>query len=257
MNNINNHLKHLCFNIIYLKLLNNNYIDSFYNINIDSIIISFLLSIIILFVFKYYLSNVKYNELPNKLQIFLELILLFVLNNVKKIIGKKDKYIFIISFVVFTLIFSMNLMGLLPINLIYYLFKNFFKINYFKFVPSSDINITLSISFCVLLYIFIYKIIKKGFLNMLKDIFFYPFNNKFFIFLNFFLEIINIFSKLLSLSLRLFGNIYSGEIIFILLLFLIPWWLQWILVFPWFLLHIFISFLQSFIFMILTIIYFN
>lgn len=116
----------------------------------------------------------------------------------------------------------MNLMGLFPINIINYFLKIFFNIDNFKIVPSSDINITLSISFCVLLYIFIYKIFKKGFMNILEDILFSPFNNKLFIFFNILLEVINIFSKLLSLSLRLFGNIYSGEIIFIILLFISP-----------------------------------
>lgn len=223
MNIVNNHLKHFSFNLLNFKLLNsNNYISSFYNINIDSLLVSFILYLLIFFVFKFFLLKVKYYKLPNKFIIFLELILLFVLNNVKKINGKKDKYIFSLSFLVFNLIFLMNLMGLIPINIINYLFKRLFNIDNFKFVPSSDINITLSISFCVLLYIFIYKIFKKGFLNILKDVLFHPFNNKFFIFFNILLEIINIFSKLLSLSLRLFGNIYSGEIIFIILLFFTP-----------------------------------
>ncbi len=256
-NYIKHHLKHLCFNILNFRLIKNNlyYKNSFLNFNIDSFLVSFLLAVFFLFITKYFLFKVKYNRLPNKIQIFFELIILLILNNVKKIFGKKDKYVFALAFTVFTWIFIMNLMSLIPIDLFPFFLKKFFNINYFINVPTSDINITTSISFCVLLYIFLYKIINNGFLNILKNFFFHPFNNKFYIIFNIILEIINIFSKLLSLSLRLFGNIYSGEIIFILLSFIIPWWLQWLLILPWFLLHIFISFLQSFIFMILTIIY--
>ncbi len=255
-NYIKNHLKHLYFDILNFKLLNNfNNLSSFWFINIDSLISSFLLAILFLFTIKYFICNLKYNKLPNKTQIFFELIIIFILNNVKTIFGKIDKYVFCLAFTVFTWILSMNLLSIIPIDIIPCILKYFLGINHFNIVASSDINITTSMSFCVLIYIFLYKIYNNGFLNLIKKFIFYPFNNKFLIFFNILLETVNIFSKFLSLSLRLFGNMYSGEIIFILLFFIIPWWIQWLLIFPWFLLHIFISFLQSFIFMILTLIY--
>ncbi len=257
-NYIKHHLKHLYFNILSFKLLNdlnNDIKNSFWLINIDSIISSFLLALLFLNIIKYFIYDVKYNKIPSKIQIFFELIIIFVLKNVKNIFGKKDKYVFCLAFTVFTWILIMNLTSLIPIDIIPYLLKFFFNINYFNIVSSSDINITSSISFCALSYIFLYKIFHKGLLNLIKNFLYHPFNNKFLVIFNILLEIINIFSKFLSLSLRLFGNMYSGEIIFILLFFLIPWWLQLFFIFPWFLLHIFISFLQSFVFMILTIVY--
>ncbi len=255
-NYIKHHLSHLYFDILNFKLLDNfNNINSFWFINIDSLIISLILALLFLFITKYFILNVKYNKIPNRIQIFFELVIIFVLNNVKKIFGKKDKYVFSLAFTVFTWILLMNLMSIIPIDIIPYILKFLLNINCFNISVSSDINITTSMSFCVLFYIFLYKIYNNGFLNLLRNFFFHPFNNKFLIIFNILLEIINIFSKFLSLSLRLFGNMYSGEIIFILLFFLTPLWLQWLIVFPWFLLHILISFLQSFIFMILTIVY--
>ncbi len=256
-NYIEHHLKHLCFDILNFKLINNlnDNINSFWLINIDSILSSFILAFLFLNIFNYFIYNIRYNKIPNKIQIFFELIIIFVLNNVKKIFGKKDKYVFCLAFTIFTWLLIINLTSLIPIDIIPFILKLFLNINYFNVVSTSDINITSSFSFCVLFYIFLYKIFNIGILNLIRKIFFHPFNNKYLIILNILLEFINIFSKFLSLSLRLFGNMYSGEIIFILLFFLIPWWLQLFFIFPWFLLHIFISFLQSFIFMILVIVY--
>ncbi len=253
---INHHLRHLQFNIASLRILNFlNIKNNFWMLNIDSMIISFLLGFLFLFTFKLIIFNLKYNYIPNKFQILCEIIILFIYKNIKQIIGKIDKYIFSLCFTIFTWILMMNLMGLIPIDLFPIILKFFFNINYFYLVPSSDINITTSFSFCVLLYIFIYKIYKIGLLNMLYNLFIHPFNSYYFCIFNLLLEFINIFSKFLSLSLRLFANIYSGEIIFILLFFILPWWIKYFFIFPWFILHICISFLQAVIFMILTLIY--
>ncbi len=257
-NYITHHLKHLVINLINFKLLNNinNYSNiKFLTVNVDSFLISIWLAFIFLYIFKYFLSTLKYNQIPNKVQLLFELIIVFVLENVKNIIGKKDKYIFSLAFTVFTWILIMNLMSLIPIDIIPILLNFFINIYSFRVVATSDINVTSSLAFSSLLYVFIYKIFRNGFYNLIYNFLFHPFNNKYCIILNIILEFINICSKFLSLSLRLFGNMYSGEIIFILLSFIIPWWLQWLIIFPWFMLHIFISFLQSFIFMILVIIY--
>ncbi len=256
-NYIKHHLTHLKFDIFNFSILNNlnNYKYSFWILNLDSFLISLLLIIFFLFFFKYSINKIKYKKIPNKIQILLDIIILFVYNNVINIYGKKNKFVFSLSFSVFTLTLIMNLMGLFPIDFLPYIIKNIFNLNYFNYIPSSDINVTLSISLSVLILIFIYKFMKFGFSFIIKDFFLYPFNNKWLILFNILLEIINIFSKILSLSLRLFGNIYSGEIIFILIYFLIPLWLQWLFIIPLMNLHILISFLQSFIFMILTLIY--
>ncbi len=255
-NYIKHHLAHLQFNLIKLKFLNNlNYKYSFWNLNIDSLIISLFIGTIFLFFIKYSVNSLRYNHIPNKLQTLIDILILFIYKNVINIYGKKNKFVFSLSFTVFTWILLMNFMGLLPVDLINNIFYFIFKSNIFSYVPSSDLNITLSMSLSVFLFIIFYKLYKYNYKKIFKEFLFHPFNCKIFIPINILLEIINFFSKILSLSLRLFGNIYSGEIIFLLIYYIVPWWLQFFFIFPLTLLHILISFLQSFIFMILTLIY--
>ena len=81
------------------------------------------------------------------------------------------------------------------------------------------------------------------------------FNHPLFIPVNLILEGVSLLSKPVSLGLRLFGNMYAGELIFILIAGLLPWWSQWLLSLPWAIFHILIITLQAFIFMVLTIVY--
>ncbi len=255
-NYIKHHLTHLQFNLIKFKFLNTLYYKySFWNLNVDSLFMSFFLGLIFLWTIKYTVNSIKYNEIPNKFQTLIDILILFIYKNVVNICGKKDKFIFSLAFTVFTWILFMNIIGIIPVDVLNNIFYFIFNSNIFFPVPSSDLNITLSMSLSVFLSIIFYKLYKYNFKDLLKEILFSPFNYKIFIPLNIFLEIINFFSKILSLSLRLFGNIYSGEIIFLLIYYIIPWWLQFFFIFPLTLLHILISFLQSFIFMILTLIY--
>ncbi len=250
---IKHHLTHLKFNLIKLSFLNklDYYKYSFWNLNVDSLLISFFLGLIFLLFVKYTINSIKYNKSFNKIQTIVDILILFVYKNMINICGKKNKYIFSLTFTVFTWILLMNLFGLLPADLLQYIFN----LNYFSFTPTTDLNITLSMSLSVFLLIILYKLYNYNINNLIKEIIYYPFNCNICIPLNIILEIINFFSKILSLSLRLFGNIYSGEIIFLLVYYIIPWWLQFFFIIPLALLHILISFLQSFIFMILTLIY--
>ncbi len=253
-NYISHHLTHLQFNLKKFKFLNN-YEYSFWNINIDSLLISFCLGFIFLITFKYYLNNIKYNKSLNKFQTLIDIIILFIYKNVINIYIKKDKFVFSLAFTVFTWILSMNLISIIPVDLLNYIFYSFFNFKNFFPSPSSDLNITLSMSICVFLSIIIYKLYKHNFRKLIKEILFFPFNYNLCIPINIILELINFLSRILSLSLRLFGNMYSGEIIFLLIYYIIPWWMQLFFILPLTLLHILISFLQSFIFMILTLIY--
>ncbi len=255
-NYIIHHLTHLRFDLLNFKLLDNlHYKYNFWVINLDSIISSIIIAVFFLFYIKYNLSNVRYNTILSKFQILNELIINFVLTYTKDIFGKINKFVFSLAFSVFSWISLMNLIGLLPIDFVPYIINKLFKVKYFIFVPSSDINITSSMSLSVLMLIFLYKIKNNNFLSILKKFFFHPFNSYLLIPINIILETVNFLSKIMSLSLRLFGNIYSGEIISILLTFFIPWWLQWIIIIPFNILHFIVSFLQSFIFMVLTLIY--
>ncbi|WP_343189458.1 F0F1 ATP synthase subunit A [Buchnera aphidicola] len=255
---INHHLHHLQFNLLNFNFINTNinYKKNFFILNIDSFFFSFFLGFIFLFFF-YKISKNSLNNKINKLQIFIEMIIEFVNNNIKEIFPNnyKNNLIGPLSLTIFIWIFLMNCMDLIPIDLFPLLMKYFFNISNIRIVPSADINITLSMSLSILILIIFYSIKIKTFKGFLKEIFTHPFNYPIFYIFNFFLEIINLFSKPISLGLRLFGNIYSGEMIFILINSFLPWWLQWVLIVPWAIFHILIIVLQAFIFMVLTIVY--
>jgi len=141
-------------------------------------------------------------------------------------------------------------------------------IPYLKVVPTNDLNLTFAMSLSVFFLIIFYSIKVKGFGGFVKELTMQPFNHWVFIPVNFILESVNLLAKPISLSLRLFGNLYAGELIFILLalLSLHMGWppnvlggsmaiLQILLALVWTLFHVIIITLQAFIFMVLTIVY--
>lgn len=224
-----------------------------YTLNLDSLGLTVILGFLFLILFKY-ASKKTTSGVPTKLQCFLEMIFEFVQGTVTSIFKQKSKLIAPLSLTVFMWIFFMNLMDLLPIDLIPELAKSL-GIPYFRVVPSADVNVTLSMAVCIFLLIFLFCFKNIGVLGFLKSITLHPFNHWLFIPVNFLLEGVSLLSKPISLGLRLFGNMYAGEMIFILIALLPLWYVQWTLNVPWALFHILIVTLQAFIFMVLTIVY--
>ncbi|QCI27015.1 F0F1 ATP synthase subunit A [Buchnera aphidicola] len=251
---INHHLHHLQFNLQNFKFIKDNKLNTFWILNFDSLLFSLLLGVIFISFF-YYVTIFLSLKNPSKLQIFIEFIIEFVNNNIKDIHPKKNILIAPLSLTIFVWILLMNTMDLIPIDFIPYFLNIFFSIPYCRIVPSADINVTIAISLVVFILIILYSLKNKGIIGFIKELTMYPFNYYLFYILNFILESITLLSKPMSLALRLFGNMYAGEMIFILIAGFFPWWLQWILSVPWAIFHILIIFLQAFIFMILTIVY--
>jgi F-type H+-transporting ATPase subunit a len=131
---------------------------------------------------------------------------------------------------------------------------------YFKVVPSTDPNITLGMSLSVFALILFYSIREKGIGGFVGELALNPFNpsnpvaKALLIPVNLILELVTFLARPVSLALRLFGNMYAGELIFILIA-LLPFWIQWALSVPWAIFHILVITLQAFIFMMLTIVY--
>ena len=162
----------------------------------------------------------------------------------------------------------MNLMDLIPVDLFPKLFEwtmvTFFGWDahqaYFKIVPTTDPNITLGMSFTVMLLIIGFTIKAKGVGGFIGELTFKPFESdnivlKFLLLpVNLVLETISLLSKPVSLGLRLFGNMYAGEFVFILVAAMMGTW-QFIGAWPWAVFHILVITLQAFIFMVLTIVY--
>lgn len=224
-----------------------------YTLNIDSLGLTVLLGIVFLILFRYAAKRTT-SGVPNKLQCFVEMIFEFVRDTVTSIFKRKSDLIAPLSLTVFMWIFLMNLMDLLPIDLLPSL-ATAIGVPYFRVVPSADVNITLSMATGVFLLIFAFSFKNIGVKGFLKSITLHPFNHPVFIPVNFILEGVSLLSKPVSLGLRLFGNMYAGEMIFILIALIPLWWIQWVLNVPWALFHILIVTLQAFIFMVLTIVY--
>lgn len=251
---IGNHLNHLQLDLCSLKLISPLTSVSFWVLNVDSMFFSFLLGIIFLMLFKYVAKNAT-SGVPGNIQAFIEIIVIFINEIIQDMFHSKNKLIAPLALTIFVWIFLMNLMDFLPIDLLPCIAEHALNIPSLRIVPSSDINITLSMGLGVFVLTLFYSIKTNGLYSFVKMITMQPFKHPIFIPINIILEGVSLISKPVSLSLRLFGNIYSGELIFILISGFLPWWSQWILSVPWAILHILIITIQAFIFMIMTIIY--
>lgn len=223
------------------------------HVNIDSLGLTVILGLIFIALFRYGAKKTR-SGVPTKLQCFVEMIFEFVQGTVTSIFKRKSQLIAPLSLTVFMWVFLMNLMDLLPIDLLPH-WATVNGVPYFRVVPSADVNITLSMACGVFLLIFYFSFTNIGVKGFIKTYTLHPFNHWAFAPVNLILEGVSLLSKPVSLGLRLFGNMYAGEMIFILIALLPLWWIQWVLNVPWALFHILIVTLQAFIFMVLTIVY--
>jgi F-type H+-transporting ATPase subunit a len=152
----------------------------------------------------------------------------------------------------FIWIVLMNTMDLVPVDWLPSL-AGAMGIHFLKVVPTTDPNATFGMSIGIFLLILYYSVKEKGLGGFVGELTLHPFG-KWMLPFNLFLEGVNLLAKPVSLALRLFGNMYAGEMIFILIA-LLPFWIQWSLSLPWAIFHILIVLLQAFIFMTLVIVY--
>ncbi len=225
----------------------------FWTWHIDSLLFSVGLGVLFLFAF-YKIGRKATTGVPGKLQCFVEMLVEFVNDSVKDSFHGRSPVIAPLALTIFVWIFLMNFMDLIPVDFIPHAAKQFLGIPYLKVVPTTDLNITFGLSISVFVLIVFYSIKIKGLSGFAKEMTLQPFNHWAFIPVNLLLETISLIAKPISLSLRLFGNLYAGELIFILIA-LMPWWTQAALSVPWAIFHILVIVLQAFIFMMLTIVY--
>jgi len=225
----------------------------FWAIHLDTMGFSIGLGILFLWLFRMAAKKAS-TDTPSGLQNFVEMMVEFVDNSVKESFHGKSKVIAPLALTIFVWIFLMNLMDLVPVDFIPYIAHNVFGLEYFKVVPTTDINAALGMSLSVFSLIVFYSISIKGMGGFIKELTLQPFNTPIMIPFNFVLEMVGLLAKPVSLALRLFGNLYAGELIFILIA-VLPWFAQWALSVPWAIFHILVITLQAFIFMMLTIVY--
>ncbi len=226
--------------------------EGFWTFNVDTLLVSLVLGSLFLLVFTKVARGFQ-PGMPSKLQCAVEIVFEFVDKQVKETFHGNSKFIAPLALTIFMWVFLMNFMDLLPVDLLPLIMEKTTGAEYFRAVPTADLNLTLGMSFAVLLLIFWYSYKSKGAKGFFKEFLTHPFGPKMFLF-NFILKLIEELAKPISLGLRLFGNMYAGELIFILIA-LLPWSLQWVLGLPWAIFHILVITLQAFIFMMLTIVY--
>ncbi len=226
--------------------------------NLDTFWISAILGALFLFVF-WLASKRATAGVPGKLQNFVEFVMEIVNDTVNGAFHAKSRVIAPLAITIFVWVWLLNAMDFLPVDLLPKLLS-LVGVNYLRVVPTADVNHTLGMSIGVLICIIGFSISAKGAGGWVKELFTAPFHASGPVGMillapaNFLLQMVELLAKPISLSLRLFGNMYAGELIFILIA-LLPWWAQWALGGPWAIFHILIVTLQAFVFMALTVVY--
>lgn len=223
----------------------------FMAIHVDTMAWSLILGALFCFIFGRAAKHVT-TGVPGGLQNFVEMIVDFIDENVKSIFTHKNAMVAPLGLTIFVWVFMMNLMDLIPVDWIPLLAQSM-GIHFMKVVPTTDVNATMGMALGVFVLILYYSLKEKGVGGFLAELAFQPLP-KWAMPFNLFLEMIGLLAKPLSLGLRLFGNMYAGEMVFILIA-LLPFWGQWLLSLPWAIFHILIITLQAFIFMVLTVVY--
>ncbi len=246
-------------------------------IDYDTVFFSVLLAV--LFAGSFYLvarrAAAGTDRVPRGFQSFVEMIVEWVDSQVKDVYHGTNQLIAPLALTIFCWVYLFNFMDLVPVDLLPDIAKSV-GLAHLKVVPSTDLNGVFGLSLTVFVLMIFYSIKVKGPLGFLAELTLHPFSSKnklvqaLFVPVNFLLESVTLIARPVSLALRLFGNIFAGEMIFVLLalLTLVHSWaalasfsgwalmlLQAVLTFAWGVFHLLIITIQAFIFMVLTIVY--
>ncbi len=229
----------------------------FWAINLDSMAFSIGLGVLFLWFFRKIALKAS-AETPAGWQNFIEMLVEFIDESVRGSFSGRNSLIAPLSLTIFVWIFLMNLMDLIAVDHIPWL-ASLIGIPYLKIVPTTDPNVTFGLSLAVFALVLYYSFKMKGAGGFFAELAFHPFP-KFLMPINLLLEGVTLIAKPISLALRLFGNMYAGEMIFILIALMYSGgWILGIfggfLQLGWAIFHILIITLQAFIFMTLTIVY--
>ena len=224
----------------------------FWAFHLDTLGWSVALGLIFVLIFRMAAKKATSGQ-PGALQNFVEVLVEFVDGSVKDSFHGRSPVIAPLALTIFVWVFLMNSLKWIPVDYIPGL-ASAMGLPYFKIVPTADPNGTFGLSLGVFILILFYSVKVKGFGGFTKELAFTPFNHWSLVPFNLFLEILGLLTKPLSLALRLFGNMYAGEVVFILIA-LLPFYVQWTLNVPWAIFHILVIPLQAFIFMVLTVVY--
>ena len=233
----------------------------FWAINVDTFGWSLFLGAGFLWFF-YRVGRTASVENPSGAQNFVEAVVEFVDRRVSETFKYKNELIGPLCLTLLFWILLMNTMDLVPVDLLTsFGFEKFAAVVFhfehapFKIVPTTDPNITMGMSTLVFFMIIYYSIKNKGLGGFLGELAFHPFG-KWMLPFNLIIEVPTLIAKPVSLGLRLFGNLYAGELLFLLIASMMGLW-QLPAHFVWAAFHLLVIPLQAFVFMMLTIVYLN
>lgn len=235
--------------------------DPFWTLHVDTLVMSVILGVLGMG----FLWLIVYRAtpgVPTKRQAFVELLIDFIDTQVKNTFhGNRHTFVAPAALTIFVWVLLLNTMDLLPIDIMAWIYEHIFGLHNWRSVPTTDVNTTFALALSIWLLMIFFSIKVKGFGGWMHELFCTPFGKNPILWpLNLLFNMIEYISKPLSHSLRLFGNIYAGEIIFL----LIGMWAATgvvgsffaaILGIGWAIFHILIVTLQAFIFMMLAVVY--
>jgi F-type H+-transporting ATPase subunit a len=235
----------------------------FWVLNLDSVIFSLVLGAVFLAIWFKAASAAKSGKRSGLLN-FIEMALEFWQNQVKEVFPTADPLVVPLALTIFVWVLFMNLMDVVPVDLLPFLAGKA-GLSHLRIVPSTDVNITFGLSLGVFLLIIAYNLIFKGPVGFLKEVLTFPFG-PWLAPVNLILRIVEEVARPVSLALRLFGNLFAGELIFVLIALLLAQvrtgiagigfaGLGFIAHLAWAFFHLLVIPLQAFVFAVLTVVY--
>jgi len=240
--------------------------EGFWTFHVDSIFMSVLMGVLALGLF-WLAARKATSGVPGKGQAFVEMVVEFVDTQVKEVFHLDRRFLAPLALTIFLWVFFMNAMDLLPLDLPG-IVAGWFGLHYWRVVPTADVNTTFAMSITVLVIVIAFSFKAKGVGGYMHELFTAPFGAHPVLWIpNFLLNVVELLAKPVSLAMRLFGNMYAGELVFMLIALLGASWAgftfgsslsmlgQILAGSAWAIFHILIITLQAFIFMVLTIVY--
>ena len=229
----------------------------FYAVHVDSMAWSIGLGFVFLLIFGVTARKAT-SGVPGGLQNAVEMVVETIEETTSSIFSHKNPMVAPMALTIFVWVFLMNLMDLVPVDWLPEL-AAILGLSHMKVVPTTDVNITMAMALTIFVAVIYYSVKCKGVIGFTKELTLHPFPSVFAIPINFLLEFVTLIAKPLSLGLRLFGNMFAGEMIFILIAilfssaiwFLVGGVLQW----AWAVFHVLIITLQAYIFAVLSVVY--
>jgi F-type H+-transporting ATPase subunit a len=240
--------------------------EGFWTFHVDTLFMSVLLGLATIGLF-YSAARRATAGVPGRWQAFVEMVVEFIDTTVKEVFHLDRSFLAPLALTIFVWVFLMNAMDLLPLD-VPGTVASWFGIHYWRVVPTADANTTFAMSITVLVVVLYFSFKAKGAGGYMHELFTAPFGGNPLLWIpNFLLNLVELLSKPVSLAMRLFGNMYAGELVFMLIALLGATWAgftigsslgmfgQVVMGAAWAIFHILIITLQAFIFMVLTVVY--